>query len=144
MGFSLHGILAAYPDGLTLSQLKKNIESAGFHITRAELLYQINLIPTIIKCKKRYKISTEQDESKKKLALAVKNLIKSLKQFELAAQIAKSYFDASNSDSESESTSSDDSDSTESKDDKMSRKFFQRKVKQPIYKRDVKIHSREY
>ncbi len=140
MAYSIEALLFAFPEGLTLKQLKSMIREAGFQITNKDLMTQLGLLPNIEKCGKCFKKMSGQDQEEEKLMIATKDLIKSLKQFIVASQGKRSYKTQLETNS-----SEDDSESEDSTDeDQMPRKFWEKKPQVITNQRDVKVLSKQY
>jgi hypothetical protein len=147
MVYSIEGLLNGFPNGLTFRQLKSIIKDAGFSITNSELATQLKVTKNIKKTGNVYRIINEQDQNNIKLNTAVRELINSLQNFLLASKecvpVPKQPYHESSSDSED--ISEPETDSDVEKEEKMSRKFWQKKKHiSQVSERDVKTYSKKY
>lgn len=136
MGYSVEGLLIAFPDGLRVYQMKSLLKQAGYEVGRKELLETLTNSTKCIQIKGRWFINSEEkcedQKINKELSIAVRDLTKSLKSFLVVVKKKQIQMQE-----DSDWNESSDSDSNE--EDKMPRKFW---MKKPIkYKDDARARQ---
>ncbi len=135
MGYSLESIMAGFPDGLYLRQLKTIIQQGGFETSNYELRQSL-LNSKQISCNngKYYFIQVKEDVYDQELKIAMKDLIKTLKHFTMILQKSRIVERFNDSEEESDREEYNPHEESDLDEDTMPRKFWVKKKseKKPI------------
>jgi len=140
MGYSIQGLLSGFPDGLYLVQIKKMLQQAGYKVGRSELLEELKNSERYCVSHGKWFIKTEQSikqqELNNELAVAVRDLTKSLQNFVLVLKKSKIELPETSESSDSSGSDSKSESKNDSNKDKMPRKFWVKRP--PVRSRDAR------